>query len=177
MPRTKEHSLPTRQLYASIREDIYLAAKAKAMELRLPMRRFIEDALLAAVAGGSLAPETDPTERPDHPPAATPAPPSVWDDPRLNPQTRQPIGSPIDLSDDEAKNLALAAFDAAPEAPDPQPEPPPEPLTDLMREWNPGDQLTVSDEDAASIALSAFMPADPEPQALPPSHAADPETL
>ena len=35
----------TRQVYASIREELYIAAKSKALELRMPMREFIEHAL------------------------------------------------------------------------------------------------------------------------------------
>ena len=56
MARTREHSLPTRQIYASIREDVYLAAKSRAAELRLPMRRFIEIALANAIEADGAAP-------------------------------------------------------------------------------------------------------------------------
>lgn len=109
MPRTKEHSLPTRQLYASIREDIYLAAKAKATELRLPLRRFIEDALEAAIRGGAIG------QTPSEPPTLldTTPPPSVWDDQYIGAQARQPLGAPLELSEDEARRVALSAFDAA----------------------------------------------------------------
>ena len=44
MPREK-NNVPTRQLYAQIREDLYLGAKSRAAEMRVPMREFIERAI------------------------------------------------------------------------------------------------------------------------------------
>ena len=107
MPRTREHSQPTRQLYATIREDIYLAAKAKATELRLPLRRFIEDALELAIVGGPAVQAASETP-PQVAPAA--AQPSVWDDQYLAAQARQPLGAPVELSADEARRVALSVF-------------------------------------------------------------------
>ena len=40
---------PTRQLFAKIREDVYLDAKAKSAELRVPLREFLENALISAL--------------------------------------------------------------------------------------------------------------------------------
>ena len=48
MPRQKS-SVPTRQLYAQIREDLYLSAKARAAEMRVPLRTFLENALEMAL--------------------------------------------------------------------------------------------------------------------------------
>ena len=88
MPRERVNE-PTRQLYAQIREDIYLAAKGKAAELRIPLREFIENALSTAL---NPAPEV----------RAQPTTRSVWDDEYLTMQERQPFGSPIELTADEA---------------------------------------------------------------------------
>lgn len=87
-----------------------MAAKAKATELRLPLRRFIEDALEAAIRGGVVG------QTPSDTPQlldATPAQPSVWDDQYIVAQARQPLGAPLELSEDEARRVALSAFDAA----------------------------------------------------------------
>ena len=86
-----------------------MAAKAKATELRLPLRRFIEDALEAAIHGGAIG--QPPPEAPT-PLDATPAQPSVWDDRYIGAQARQPLGAPLELSEDEARRVALSAFDA-----------------------------------------------------------------
>ncbi len=81
---------PTRQLYAQIREDIYLDAKAKAAEMRVPLRAFIENALSAALVDDEKASGRRQSPR------------SVWDDEYLSMQERQPIGSPVELTSDEA---------------------------------------------------------------------------
>lgn len=155
MPRTREHSQPTRQLYATIREDIYLAAKAKATELRLPLRRFIEDALELAIAGGAAA--QAPSEIP--PQAASPAQPSVWDDQYLAAQARQPLGAPVELSADEARRVALSVFQTG-NAPE-QPRNAPRSMWADERlhrqaQQSVGDPVELSDEDAAKIARAAF---------------------
>lgn len=95
MPREKSN-VPTRQLYAQIREDLYLGAKARAAEMRMPLREFIEYALAAAL-------DEDGQSRP----AATAR--SVWDDEYLSMQARQPFGSPIELTDDEVKSILREA--------------------------------------------------------------------
>ena len=106
MPRTREHSEPTRQLYASIREDIYLAAKSRAAQLRLPLRRFIEDALVSAIDGdGSIAKEILNEQE-----ASSIGPNTVWEDQYIGAQASQPLGSPLDLSEDEARRVALEGF-------------------------------------------------------------------
>ena len=88
----------TRQIYASVREDIYLAAKARAAELRVPLRELIEMALARMLTGeGAEAVES---------PAAPPRP-SIWDDEYIGMQARQPIGSPVELTREEAARIAL----------------------------------------------------------------------
>jgi len=87
----------TRQLYASIREDIYLAAKARAAEMRIPLRELLEVALERA-----LADEIQPR------PAAVPT--SIWDDEYLGIQADQPLGSPVELTKEEAERLVRESF-------------------------------------------------------------------
>ncbi len=102
MPREKNPQ-PTRQLFAKIREDVYLDAKAKSAELRVPLREFLENALIAALR-----------DEPDIPPTADPQPPprrrSIWDDEYISMQSRQPIGSPIELTDEEAAEILQEAL-------------------------------------------------------------------
>ena len=159
MPRTREHSQPTRQLYATIREDIYLAAKAKATELRLPLRRFIEDALELAIAGGPVT--QVPSEMP--PQAASPAQPSVWDDQYLAAQARQPLGAPVELSADEARRVALSVFRIA-DAPERPRNAPRSMWADerlhRQAQQSVGDPVELSDADAAKIARAAFAMGD-----------------
>ena len=95
----------TRQLYASIREDIYLAAKSRATALRMPLREFIEYALELALT--------------EEPPEATRALPrtavrrTIWDDDFLKQQTEQPVGSEVELSREEAERVVRASFGSA----------------------------------------------------------------
>ena len=97
MPREKSN-VPTRQLYAQIREDLYLGAKARAAEMRMPLREFIEYALAAALdENGQIRS------------AATAR--SVWDDEYLSMQARQPFGSPVELTDDEVKSILREAVE------------------------------------------------------------------
>ena len=96
MPRKRPEG-STRQIYASIREDIYLLAKARAAELRVPMREFIEMALQRALS------ELEE-------PVPGPSTPSVWDDEYLLTQAEQPLGSPVELTPEEAERVARAAF-------------------------------------------------------------------
>ena len=103
----------TRQIYASVREDLYLAAKARATELRMPLKEFVEMALELALSG----------QAPSSPSAESG--PSVWDDEYLRMQAEQPVGSPVELSPEEAERVIRAAFgsDAGAENP-PRSEPP-----------------------------------------------------
>ena len=94
MPREKA-TQPTRQLYAQIREDIYLASKARAAEMRVPLREFIEDALESALSGEQSRADV---------------PRSVWDDEYLGMQLRQPLGSPVELTSEEAKAIVREAL-------------------------------------------------------------------
>ena len=97
MPRRKAQE-STRQIYASVREDLYLAAKARATELRMPLREFVEMALDLALS------------RPDQPSPSPVSAPSVWDDEYLRMQAEQPVGSPVELSKEEAQRVIKAAF-------------------------------------------------------------------
>ncbi len=96
MPRQRTAE-PTRQLYAQIREDLYLAAKARAAEMRVPLRIFLENAL------------TDALGRNDEREDAPPPPHSVWDDEYLSMQRRQPVGSPVEMTQTEASAIVLDA--------------------------------------------------------------------
>ena len=147
--------------YATIREDIYLAAKAKATELRLPLRRFIEDALELAIAGGGMAAQAV-AETPEQ--AAPAAQPSVWDDQYLAAQARQPLGAPVELSADEARRVALSVFQAGNASERPQRSErgsmwAEEGLRRQAREAV-GAPVELSDEDAAKIARAAFAMGD-----------------
>ena len=95
MPRQKS-SVPTRQLYAQIREDLYLSAKARAAEMRVPLRTFLENALEMALNGEQNQPPVPKRE-------------SVWNDEYLSMQRRQPVGSPVQLSADEASAILREA--------------------------------------------------------------------
>ena len=90
---------PTRQIYASVSEDIYLAAKARAAELRIPLRRFLEQALELALSGARPATPVGP------PSTEAPAVESVWEDEYLGMQARQPVGNPVVLSQGEAERV------------------------------------------------------------------------
>ena len=96
MARSKQES-STRQLYASIREDLYLAAKARATKLRVPLREFLERALELALTDDVHA-------------ATTRAAPSVWDDEYLGMQARQEVGSPVELTREEAEKVVRGSF-------------------------------------------------------------------
>ena len=103
MPKEKNPQ-PTRQLFAKIREDVYLDAKAKSAELRVPLREFLENALISALR--------DEPESPQPPPAAPPR--SIWDDEYLSMQSRQPFGSPVELTGEEAAAILQDAIKPAP---------------------------------------------------------------
>ena len=104
MPRRKAQGT-TRQIYASVREEVYLAAKARAAELRVPLRELIEMALESTLTGeGQPVPSTDPS--------ISRSRPSIWDDEYLRMQTEQPIGSPVELTREEAARVALGDVQA-----------------------------------------------------------------
>ena len=103
----------TRQIFASVREDLYLAAKARAAELRIPLREFVELALDLTLSGQVVSEAEERKE------------PSVWDDEYLGMQAEQPVGSPVELTKEEAKRVAMAAFGASPSDGGPSVEGPP----------------------------------------------------
>ena len=98
MPRLKTPE-NGRQIYATVREDLYLAAKTRATELRMPLRRFIEHALELALS-----------DHAETPPGPGPGGSPTWEDEYLEMQARQPIGSPVELTEDEAEWVIRAAF-------------------------------------------------------------------
>jgi len=92
---------PTRQLFATIREDIYLLAKAKSAENRLSMRSLLEQALLSYL---EVKDETRKEE------VKSEESSSVWEDEYLGMQADRPMGTPVELSDEEARKIAREAF-------------------------------------------------------------------
>ena len=95
MPRQKQEG-PTRQLYAAIREDLYLAAKT---ELRIPLREFLERAIELALNGDARPVSVQQTSVR-----------TIWNDEYILMQADQPIGSPVELTDEEARAIAKDAF-------------------------------------------------------------------
>ena len=152
MARTREHSLPTRQIYASIREDVYLAAKARAAELRLPMRRFIEIALANAIEADGAAPMEDWHSEGSSRRQLQ----SIWDDQYLNAQSRQPLGAPIVLSEEEARRVAMGAFATSVELTETSYDTVQSHLESRTR-GQVGDPVHLSHEDAAEIAREALL--------------------
>ncbi len=100
----KPSEVKTRQLFAAIDEGLYLAAKSKAAEMRVPLRAIIELALSQLFDGAQPERSAPPAERPE---------PSIWDDEYLRMQARQPIGAPVQLVREEAARVAKAAFGSA----------------------------------------------------------------
>lgn len=100
MPKKKVEG-DTRQVYASIREELYLAAKARAAELRVPLRELIERGLELALTGSH------------QPPAPQKATPSIWEDEYLHMQANQPLGSPVEMTREEAERVVREAFGPA----------------------------------------------------------------
>ena len=97
----KKSDEPTRQIFANIREDIYLLVKSKSAEDRLSMREILEKSLLKYLGSDMCVIESD---------SASTSSSTVWDDEYLGMQAGQPVGTPIELSEDEAKRIALEAF-------------------------------------------------------------------
>ena len=97
----KKSDEPTRQIFANIREDIYILVKSKSAEDRLSMREILEKSLLMYLGSDMGVIESD---------SASTSSSTVWDDEYLGMQAGQPVGTPIELSEDEAKRIALEAF-------------------------------------------------------------------
>ena len=98
MPRQKQEG-PTRQLYAAIREALYLAAKTKSTELRIPLREFLERAIELALDRDARPVSMQQTSVR-----------TIWNDEYIVMQANQPIGSPVELTDEEARAIAKDAF-------------------------------------------------------------------
>ena len=99
MPRRKNEG-PTRQIFANIREDIYIKAKSKATEQRLSMRDILEKSLsLYLDIPDNMNSETRNSAD------------SVWDNSTISIQVNEPLGSPIDISEEDAKRIAREAFE------------------------------------------------------------------
>ena len=99
----KKNEGPTRQLFAKISEDLYLQAKAKSAESRKSMREILEESLELY-----LGYESTNTSQPSDEPTSTET--SIWQDEYLNRQADRPVGAPIELSEEEAKEIARKAF-------------------------------------------------------------------
>ncbi len=99
----KKNDGPTRQLFAKIDEGLYLQAKAKSAESRMSMREILEESLELYLGYES----THRSRLLDNP---SPAEPSIWQDEYLNRQADRPVGAPIELSEEEAKEIARKAF-------------------------------------------------------------------
>ena len=99
----KKNEGPTRQLFAKISEDLYLQAKAKSAESRMSMREILEESLELY-----LGYESTNTSQPSDEPTSTE--PAIWQDEYLNRQADRPVGAPIELSEEEAKEIARKAF-------------------------------------------------------------------
>jgi len=96
---------PSRQLFAKINEDVYLAAKNRAAQQRISMRELLEDALRLYLS-------SDSSEISDaHIPKLAEDDSTIWDDEYLRMQADRPIGSPLELSEEEAKDVARRAFE------------------------------------------------------------------
>ncbi|MBS20164.1 MAG: hypothetical protein CL733_03970 [Chloroflexi bacterium] len=99
MPRRKNEG-PTRQIFANIREDIYIKAKSKATEQRLSMRDILEKSLsLYLDMPDNVSVEVNNSVD------------SVWDNSTISIQVNEPLGSPIDISEEDAKRIAREAFE------------------------------------------------------------------
>jgi len=98
MPRRKNEG-PTRQIFANIREDIYIKAKSKAAEQRLSMRDILEESLSLYLNISTQ--EDDIFELKD----------SVWGDTNISIQVNEPLGSPVDVSEEDARRIAREAFE------------------------------------------------------------------
>ena len=96
MPTAKREGR-SRQIYASIREDLYLAAKARATELRIQLRKLVELALERTLTNEENVADVDMS-------------PSIWDDEYLRMQAEQPLGSPIELTREEAGKVLKNGF-------------------------------------------------------------------
>ena len=99
----KKNEGPTRQLFAKISEDLYLQAKAKSAESRMSMREILEESLELY-----LGYESTNTSQPSDEPTSTET--AIWQDEYLNRQADRPVGAPIELSEEEAKEIARKAF-------------------------------------------------------------------
>ena len=93
---------PTRQLFATIREDIYLEVKAESAEKRISMRTLLEQALTMYLSGevsNELANKVE-----------TETKSSIWEDEYLGMQADRPVGTPVEISENEARRIAREAF-------------------------------------------------------------------
>jgi hypothetical protein len=99
MPRQKSDG-PTRQIFANIKEDLYIKVKSKAAEQRLSMRDIIEKSLslyLNIPIGQDLAFDNIKD--------------SIWNDSNISIKVEEPIGSPLNFSEEEARRIAREAFE------------------------------------------------------------------
>ncbi len=96
-----DESKNTRQVFATIDEELYLAAKARAAEMRVPLRELMEIALAQMLGISEEIQNQEASEKKSN---------SVWDDEYMKMQSMQPIGSPIELGKEEAAKVVKATF-------------------------------------------------------------------
>ena len=96
-----DESKNTRQVFANIDEELYLAAKARAAEMRVPLRELMEIALTQMLGVDEGIQNEESFEQKSN---------SIWDDEYLKMQSKQPIGSPVEFSKEEAAKVVKAAF-------------------------------------------------------------------
>ena len=93
---------PRRQLFANIDENLYLKLKSKAAAERLSIREILELALaryLEPYQGTSGVQHLEGDKG------------NIWeDDEYLAMQAERPLGSPVELTSEEAKKVALEGF-------------------------------------------------------------------
>ena len=93
---------PRRQLFANIDEELYLKLKSKAASDRLSIREILEVALARYLASDQDTSESQYLDGDKG---------DIWeDDEYLAMQAERPLGSPVELTSEEAKKVALEGF-------------------------------------------------------------------
>ena len=93
---------PRRQLFANIDEGLYLKLKSKAAADRLPIREILELALTRYLESDQPTFDAQHLEGDKG---------NIWeDDEYLAMQAERPLGSPVELTSEEAKKVALEGF-------------------------------------------------------------------
>ena len=115
------------------------------------MRRFIEEALANAISGDAMLRVNSPDAT-----VSKSLQPSVWEDHYISAQAKQPLGAPLYLSEDEARRVALQAFDLQDDSAGRFADSKREGI-EIRAQGQVGDPIDLSDEDAAQIARDALI--------------------